>query len=109
MKICEWCGEEFDLQDTEEQFIIATGYPYENVKKCLCASCAIEAIDDEVDGVYFEECRECGKKFDLMEERSNFDSSFGYDNDLSLQDYWDGEPLCCDCTMAKKQETYSDC
>lgn len=100
MAICEWCGKEFDLQDAEDEFESGTfKLAYSNVRKCLCGSCSVEAIEDEVDGVYFETCEECGKEFDLAEESGEFDSNFSWENGTSLRDYWDEKILCCDCAL----------
>lgn len=105
MKKCEWCGKKFDLQDAEDEFMSGTfALSYENVRKCLCGECAIQAIEDEVDGVYYEVCEECGKEFDLIEESSEFDSNFSWANGTTLRDYWGDKIRCCDCALKKIEE-----
>lgn len=104
MSVCEWCGKEFELEYAESEFSIATGLSYGNLRKCLCDECSIEVIENEVDGVYFEICEECGKEFDLIEERYDFESNFSWENGTSLQDYWNEKILCCDCALKKAEE-----
>ena len=97
---CEWCGETFDKQDAEYEFdSTIIGLSYEKVRTCLCGKCSIEAIEHEVDGVYYENCEECGKEFDLMEESGKFDSNFGWSSGTTLRDFWRDGIVCCDCAM----------
>lgn len=100
MAKCEWCDTVFDLDDAESIFTSETFcLSYANIKKCLCGNCAVQAIEDEVDGVYFETCEECGKEFDLITESNEFDSNFSEANGTSLRDYWDDKILCSDCAL----------
>ena len=100
--ICEVCGKEFTFEDAEDEFNSEMfDLIYENITKCLCGSCAIDAIRDEVDGIYFETCEECGKHFDYIEESGNFSSNFSWCSGTTLKDYWDGGVVCCDCAMKK--------
>lgn len=104
MAICEWCGKEFDEADVESIFEMEfLNLSYSNVRKCLCAHCLMEAMNDEADGIYYETCEKCGKEFDYYEECSRFDSYFGYGNGTSLTDYWD-DILCADCAIAKAEK-----
>ena len=100
MKKCEWCGNEFDLSEAEDEF--ESGHPglsYKNIRKCLCGSCAIDAINDMVDGIYFERCEKCGKKFDYIVDSSEFERY----NSLSLIDFWEDQILCCDCALKEAE------
>lgn len=100
MIICEWCGKEFDLEEAADEFDCEMpNLIYENVKKCLCGKCAIDAIRDEVDGVYFETCEECGMQFDYIEAESEFSSNFSWENGTTLTDYWNSGVLCCNCAL----------
>lgn len=101
MPICEWCGKEFEESEATDEFEIECGlYSYANVQKCLCGACAIQAIEEQVDGVYFEVCEECGKTFDVIVDSSAFDQHFNYCNGTSLQDYWSEKILCSDCVLS---------
>ena len=96
MKICEWCGKEFDASEAENEFDIEVGMlSYQNIRKCLCGSCAVEAINDQVDGVYFEHCENCGKRFDYIMDSCEFERTTGMD----LTDFWGTQILCCDCAL----------
>ena len=71
------------------------------LKKNLCGECAVQVIEDEVDGIYFERCEECGKEFDLIEESGKFSSNFSYANGTCLRDYWNPTIICCDCALKR--------
>lgn len=102
MPKCEWCGTVFDLDEAESIFTSETYcLAYENITKCLCGNCAVQAIEDEVDGVYYETCEKCGKSFDLIEESAEFDRNFSWENGTSLRDYWNDQIICCDCALSK--------
>lgn len=59
MPKCEWCGKSYDKSDAESIFSMGTFcLSYANVRKNLCGECAIQAIEDEVDGIYYEICEE---------------------------------------------------
>ncbi len=97
---CEWCGKGYDEEEANNCFSTYTNrLSYENIKKNLCGECAVQAIEDEVVGVYIEKCEECGKKFDLFEESNEYDSNFSWANGTSLRDEWDDKIRCCDCAL----------
>lgn len=99
MAVCEWCGKNFDIDFERDTFEIETNLCYQNLRKCLCGECAIQAIEDEVDGVYFEVCDRCSKTFDLIEDMGKFDSNFPWYNGTRLRDHWRTEILCADCAL----------
>lgn len=100
MATCEWCGNEFDIQEAEDEFISETfRLSYANIRKCLCGECSVDVINDEVDGVYFEVCEECGREFDLIEAQTEFNNNFSWANGTELRDYWDDKILCSDCAL----------
>ena len=77
---------------------------YDNLRIRLCADCAIQAIEDEADGVYYDECVFCGKTFDYGEECSNLTTMLG-NTDISLEDCWGMFDICCaDCAVEKLNE-----
>ena len=95
---CEWCKKEFDQleaeQEFEEEFSL---YCYRNIQRCLCGTCAIQAIEDKVDGIYFETCEKCGKIFDLIEDEAEFEERC---EGTSLTDWWiNNGVICCDCAI----------
>lgn len=97
MPICEWCGEDFELSDAEDEFDSDMPHlSYEHIRKCLCGSCAIQAIEDEVDSVYFETCEKCGKTFDFIADSGEF---LNRSNGMDLQDCWNELILCCNCAL----------
>ncbi len=63
-KICDYCGKEFEEQDARNDFEMETLKNYDYLTKNLCAECAIEAINDMDVGIYYEECENCGSRFD---------------------------------------------
>ena len=89
MKKCEWCSKDIDREEEGDEFTCECSYlSYGNFRKCLCAECALQAIEDEVDGVYFETCEECGITFDLVDVKSEFASQFTWYSGTSLEDHW---------------------
>lgn len=107
MEVCEWCGKSYDPEEAEEEFfdeITSVSYP-ENLKKCLCGKCAIEAFFDEVDGVFYEKCEKCGKEFDIMEAKGDF---YNYTEDADIFDIWNEYGnLCADCSIDAAEEYFA--
>ncbi|MBR6357644.1 MAG: hypothetical protein IKR99_05755 [Lachnospiraceae bacterium] len=110
MKVCEWCGATFDPEEAEEYFDDNTfGLSYGNVKKCLCGECAVQAINDCVDGVYFETCEKCGQEFDLIIDEGEYASHFGFGS-ATLRDSWQEhyQILCADCAYKVWEEEHNE-
>lgn len=100
MPTCEWCGKEFDYSEASMTFEGSTWLlSYDNIRRCLCGDCALEAINDEHDGVYYEHCEKCGQSFDLITERQRFAMNFPEYNGTELRDHWNGRVLCSDCAI----------
>lgn len=99
MEKCENCGVKFDPTDAADEFEMNTLLEYNNLKVCLCADCAIEAIENSEEGIYFETCEQCGKEFDLFEDEGEFSTHFSWANGLILRDYWDDQILCAECAL----------
>lgn len=97
--ICEYCGSSFDTQEAEDYFedecyILS----YCNFRKRLCGKCAVDAIEDMQEGMYYEQCERCGKTFDLM--GNEYFSKDGSTIDGStIRDYWDDQILCYECVL----------
>lgn len=107
MKKCEYCGKYFDKSEAKDEFECnIIDLDYENFNICLCGECAIEAIENEVDGIYYDICHKCGKQFDIMNDTDNFRSYFEYENGIELRDTWDSYPLCCDCAIETISNRY---
>lgn len=104
MAKCSWCGNRFNRETVEENFNTEYSiYPfqYSCFRTILCYDCAVEAIEEGADGVYFDTCEECGTTFDYGEAVSDFESHFPWYNGTSLTDYWKtaNKILCADCAM----------
>lgn len=90
MVICENCKKQFDPEGAASIFVIEeSDLSYSNLRKKLCGECAIDAIESDEDGVYFETCEKCGHEFDLISEQFRFDSHFDEANGTSLRDLLD--------------------
>lgn len=97
MEICERCGKHFDLDFDELEFDANSDtFPliYSNVHPCLCADCALEALENKEEDVFFLSCDRCGKVFDYILDSGKFLSLSGA---MTLDGAWHGETLCCDC------------
>lgn len=109
MAICENCKKYYEPDHAAYIFERElSDLSYSNLEKDLCGDCAIEAIEDQEDGVYFETCEKCGHKFDLIPEQLLFDSHFDEANGTSLRDYWDEGPLCADCAIEVAESKFQD-
>jgi hypothetical protein len=100
---CEWCGKEYDEYEEEEIFSFEIfDYEYSRLTKELCAQCAIQGIEEEVEGVITVACYECGKDMDYFEEMSNY-STYG-NLDCGLDGF--SRRLCCDCAISLEDEEF---
>lgn len=99
MTVCDHCRKKFDKYKAEEYFSTECLLSYDNFKKSLCGECAVRAIEDGENDVYYEHCEKCGKEFDLAENESRFDDHFPYYNGTRLRDYWDNKILCAECAL----------
>ena len=98
---CERCGKFFNYASSADSFETATMLSYDNLKPQLCGSCAIEAVESQEEGVYYETCEVCGRRFDFIEEASNFELAHPYGNGTKLSDTWDPSKriMCCNCAI----------
>ena len=79
MAVCDLCGAEFDPSEAEDEIESEFGIlSYGNLEKTLCGECAIEVINCKVDGVYFETCERCEKRFDYIEDSARVENELGY-------------------------------
>ena len=102
--VCEVCGAEFEYNGAEDFFEDEyPGLPYQNFRKCLCGDCAVQAINDQEEGVYFEICEKCGNSFDLIEDSANFNQYSRCDG-IELMDVWEEKILCCRCALERIEE-----
>lgn len=106
MSICEWCDKEYNPSDEQEEFELENcTLSYENINVPLCAKCALEAFEHEVEKVFFEDCEECGKRFDPIEDNGTFQNQHVWYNGIDLYDYWwNKEIICYDCALDKENE-----
>lgn len=95
-EICEICGKGFDEERAREDFEMETLKNYDYLTKCICAECAIEAISDMVDGIYYEVCENCGCKFDPFVDERELQQQTG--DDGATIDMFD-KYLCLNCSL----------
>ncbi len=109
MPVCEWCGRNFDRAEAAEIFECERSpFMYSNIHKCLCGDCAISAIENMVEDVYFETCEKCGKEFDCITNAGRFSDNFSPES-AGLFDCWTlgkGQILCCDCALENIDELF---
>ena len=108
MRACKWCGKEFDPELDGEAFdieMLPVTLSYAQFKIPLCLDCAIEAIEEGAEGVYYETCERCGKTFDLSEEKMTYASHFTWYNGTSLTDEWEEHNmiLCAECAINESE------
>ena len=102
MAKCEWCGKRFNRVEANDEFAGEYDYlSYSSFRPTLCFDCAVQAIEEGADGVYFDTCEKCGSTFDYASEKSRFENGFTWYSATSLKDCWDKADLilCADCAM----------
>lgn len=105
MEICQRCGKEFDHDEEEDLFNMEYMLrSFDNFNETLCADCAGKVIDEHEEGVYFEYCDNCGKKYDPFVEESRFyDMLPEWDRENVDLDFFD-KLLCADCAMEEYEK-----
>ena len=99
MAKCSRCNKGFNVDDARDYFNRETIMNYDKIRPCFCADCAIEAIENEEEDVYFEECPRCGKQFDYAVESAKFEEYANGGGD-SLSGCWISYgPVCADCAI----------
>ena len=104
-KVCDICGAVFDEDEARDLFEMEVLRNYNYLTKCLCAKCAIEAINDKDGTLYYEICENCGTRFDPFEAELEFARLTG--DDAVEMDMF-GRYLCLDCSLDeyKKDENF---
>ncbi len=105
--ICDNCGKEFNEEQAREEFEFETVKNYDFLTRNLCAKCAIDVFESEIDGEYEEECYQCGKKFDPFEDKCEFFSIQSYIEDRLITTYEeesDNGTLCLECVEKKLED-----
>ncbi len=102
MARCERCNITFNKRKAENYFDDEMwGFlHYANIKPCLCGECAVEAIRDGDEDVYFETCEKCGRHFDLVKENEIFERFSKYDG-IDLRGCWNDQILCAEHALEK--------
>lgn len=98
MAVCEWCEKDFDPAfdaDIFQENVSSAYLTYEHIRPCLCSECAMKAIDDQIEDVYFETCDHCGCEFDYVADAENFLAQQG----CYITEMWRNGVLCCDCAL----------
>ncbi|MCM1538748.1 MAG: hypothetical protein NC254_10160 [bacterium] len=95
-KKCDYCGKKFDIEDARDDFEIETLKNYDYLTKCLCAECAIEAINNMESGIYYEVCENCGSRFDPFVDEIELQEQTGdYGVQLNMFERF----LCLACAL----------
>ena len=95
--VCEMCGKQYDpLSEVEEDDFDRFLLSYDNVSDRLCGKCADEVIENMIEGYYFETCEVCGKKFDYVIAKAEYETAYP---DLFFEDSWEGRIRCLDCAI----------
>ncbi len=97
---CERCGKEFNIDEATEEFEDETLKIYDNLLHKLCGKCAIDAINAGEDGIYYEICERCGKKYDPITVDGAFELRYSDENGTyaTISDMTD-LLLCLDCAI----------
>lgn len=97
MPICARCGKKFNYDDERDAFCEESLLNFETMKLSLCSKCALQAIEDQEDGIFTETCEKCGKTFDPVEDEGEFYSHLRDDPFADYHMY--GYCLCAECAF----------
>ena len=102
MAVCDVCKNRFEEKEAKFEFERLTWrLKYEKLEKCLCANCAVLAVERKQEGVYFDNCVRCGRRFDLAVDERESEHQMDHFHGKTLRDFWDDGPLCADCASEK--------
>lgn len=97
MPKCVYCGRNFDKEEAEDYFEIETCLEYSRLTIRLCGECAVQVIESEEEGVYFETCERCRKTYDPAVDKVEFERHLSWDDGLSFTSF--NEYLCAECAL----------
>ncbi|SHJ50518.1 hypothetical protein [Pseudobutyrivibrio xylanivorans] len=94
--ICSDCGKDFNYEIEEEKFTSEnSSLSYKNFDRDYCAACALKVAENPGYGDYHEECEECGKRFDLAEERDTYKKYIIKADDRLEHQWWNTRKILC--------------
>lgn len=97
MAICSRCGCEYDEDDINMIHADVSRIPVD-----MCQDCLDDAYDDGEYGLFYDTCERCGKSFDVMEEKDDYDSSIsGGANGIEFDSF--DQILCADCALVERE------
>lgn len=109
MAKCENCGNRFNVDEAEENFLseYGTSLTYGNhFNECLCFECANEAWEDRE---YYEVCEKCGTRFLVVDADSQFENESGdYGLVDTARDDISELILCANCALDIAREQYEE-
>lgn len=101
MKKCSRCGSEYDKNDVNFLFADVNRVPVD-----MCEECLERAYDDGEEGLFFDTCEECGKDFDVISEKSIYDSNVPWEDGVGFEGW--GRVLCAACALEERQKLIDD-
>lgn len=112
MAECKVCGNTINFDEIKD-YCIDYNFNYDEVSKDLCIDCFENARNMHENGVIFDICDKCGKRFDVCEDEVNLENEaerqFGL-CDMDLIDIWnnDGRILCVKCALEDYVSPFRD-
>ncbi len=109
MSRCDFCGEDFTIITAQFDFELefsSDNLVYSNFSKCLCRNCAIEAILKNEQGLYFDNCELCGKRFDVLLDFTSFSKIPLLPEGIELKDFWESSIVCCNCAREMMENDF---
>ena len=95
MSICSRCGCEYEKED-----VVLLHADVNRVPIDMCEECLEKAYEMQEDGLFYDTCEECGKDFDVMEEKAKYLSQIPWCDGLGFE-YFD-KILCADCALNER-------
>lgn len=101
MAICSRCNCEYD----EDDLNLFGGADIDRIPEEMCLSCLESAYDSCEEGLFYDTCEECGKDFDVMVEKSLYESMT---NDDGVGYGGWGRILCAECSIDELNDCLDD-
>lgn len=101
MAICTRCGEEYKKDEVSLLHADVSRVPVD-----ICEQCLEDAYYSGEEGLFYDTCEECGKDFDVMDEKTRYMEFIRGDEGVTFEDF--DKILCADCAIEELAKMFRD-